>query len=594
MTDSFDPYHKWLAIVPRDQPPNHYRLLGIDLFESDPDVISAAAEQRMAHVRTYQLGSHSALSQKILNEISAAKICLLVAEKKAAYDEKLREEIGLALRAAVPVATAAAPPVAAPAAGVAPIASEAQTVGAAGRFPRRKRWWQAAPARLCLLGGAAACLMGLMFLFVGRDSHAPQPETGHNQSPVVAKAIPKPIAELAKEAASTESEAERIALELKARSEQGTSSETDPPVTAGPAVSELRDDSHISESKTNSLIAGESARGTMKSSTESSTEVQNKTPGKAEIDLTANGYQVWLWKPSNKSSFKLWLHDNGLVGRAAPIKGSPSDSRFTWKNVGSAVVVRWPQGWVDTMVISADGRGMVGKNQHGIPITAQFISDSSGSPISTSAVDSSETAAPPPDSDTSEPARADASGQTGTRFRPTAAMIRYRQTLEWVLRNGGKATVILFQEGDPEVLVDMPSKIPEERFLITGILLYDNPSITDAHLLALLQLDGLNDLRELKLFGTGITDAGLAHVAGMKKLEELYLGRTGTTDRGLQHLRGLSNLRFLGLSHTQVSDGGMIYLAALKKLERMNLSATRVSDAAVKRVLPRCVVERPN
>ena len=46
---SFDPYHKWLAIPPEEQPPNHYRLLGVSPFESDPDVIENAADQRMAH-----------------------------------------------------------------------------------------------------------------------------------------------------------------------------------------------------------------------------------------------------------------------------------------------------------------------------------------------------------------------------------------------------------------------------------------------------------------------------------------------------------------------------------------------------------------
>lgn len=45
MADDFDPYRKWLGIVPKDQPPNHYRLLGIELFESDPDVIEGAADQ---------------------------------------------------------------------------------------------------------------------------------------------------------------------------------------------------------------------------------------------------------------------------------------------------------------------------------------------------------------------------------------------------------------------------------------------------------------------------------------------------------------------------------------------------------------------
>ena len=87
---NFDPYHKWLGISPKDQPPNHYRLLGIDLFESDPDVISAAADQRMVHVRSFQSGKNSDLSQRVLNEIAAARVCLLSPEKKAEYDAMLR------------------------------------------------------------------------------------------------------------------------------------------------------------------------------------------------------------------------------------------------------------------------------------------------------------------------------------------------------------------------------------------------------------------------------------------------------------------------------------------------------------------------
>ena len=93
MAEAFDPYHKWLGISPKDQPPHYYRLLGIDLFEPDPDVIASAADQRMAHVRSFQTSKNSALSQKILNEISSARICLLNAGKKAGYDAKLREEI---------------------------------------------------------------------------------------------------------------------------------------------------------------------------------------------------------------------------------------------------------------------------------------------------------------------------------------------------------------------------------------------------------------------------------------------------------------------------------------------------------------------
>jgi hypothetical protein len=95
---SFDPYYKWLGIPPKDQPPNHYRLLGIELFEADPDVIDSAAHQRMLHLRGFQAGQHSADSQRLLNEIAAARICLLAPEKRAAYDAWLREHLAISTR----------------------------------------------------------------------------------------------------------------------------------------------------------------------------------------------------------------------------------------------------------------------------------------------------------------------------------------------------------------------------------------------------------------------------------------------------------------------------------------------------------------
>ena len=93
MADSFDPYHKWLGIPPAEQPPNHYRLLGIGLFEADLDVIEQAADRQMAHVQTHKTGSYSALSQRLLNELSAAKLCLLSAKEKACYDAALRARL---------------------------------------------------------------------------------------------------------------------------------------------------------------------------------------------------------------------------------------------------------------------------------------------------------------------------------------------------------------------------------------------------------------------------------------------------------------------------------------------------------------------
>ena len=86
----FDPYLKWLGIRDSTRPVNHYRLLGLDLYESDPDVISMAADRQMAHIRTYQNGPNGDISQQILSELARARRCLLMAEKKATYDQQLK------------------------------------------------------------------------------------------------------------------------------------------------------------------------------------------------------------------------------------------------------------------------------------------------------------------------------------------------------------------------------------------------------------------------------------------------------------------------------------------------------------------------
>ncbi|NLY01463.1 MAG: hypothetical protein GXY83_35675, partial [Rhodopirellula sp.] len=97
-----DPYHVWLGIPREEQPPDHYRLLGIARFEANAEVIRDAAARQMAHVRTYHLGQHAELSQRILNELAAAKACLLNPAKKTAYDAKLREQQQAAERKVLP------------------------------------------------------------------------------------------------------------------------------------------------------------------------------------------------------------------------------------------------------------------------------------------------------------------------------------------------------------------------------------------------------------------------------------------------------------------------------------------------------------
>ncbi len=90
MKSEFDPYHRWLGIHPREQPADHYRLLGLAPFEEDAEVIDDAAERQIASVRRHQLGQHVALTQEIINELAAARICLLDPGKKAEYDTSIQ------------------------------------------------------------------------------------------------------------------------------------------------------------------------------------------------------------------------------------------------------------------------------------------------------------------------------------------------------------------------------------------------------------------------------------------------------------------------------------------------------------------------
>ena len=92
MSTDFDPYYKWLGIPPKDQPPNHYRLLGIERYEPDDEVIDAASNRVMGYLQNIAVGEQAADSQRLLNELAAARLCLLDAERKAQYDATLREE----------------------------------------------------------------------------------------------------------------------------------------------------------------------------------------------------------------------------------------------------------------------------------------------------------------------------------------------------------------------------------------------------------------------------------------------------------------------------------------------------------------------
>jgi len=92
MSDPFDPYRAWLGICPEEDR-NHYRLLGLRLFEESPEVIAAAAGERMADVEKLLGGERAELARQTLDRLAVAKACLLAPEEKAVYDDGIRREL---------------------------------------------------------------------------------------------------------------------------------------------------------------------------------------------------------------------------------------------------------------------------------------------------------------------------------------------------------------------------------------------------------------------------------------------------------------------------------------------------------------------
>jgi hypothetical protein len=83
-------YQNWLGIREDEQPPTLYRLLALNVFESDKELIANAADSRIGYVRQFQTSENASVAGQILNELARAQIILLNPQKKAAYDAQLR------------------------------------------------------------------------------------------------------------------------------------------------------------------------------------------------------------------------------------------------------------------------------------------------------------------------------------------------------------------------------------------------------------------------------------------------------------------------------------------------------------------------
>ena len=92
----------------------------------------------------------------------------------------------------------------------------------------------------------------------------------------------------------------------------------------------------------------------------------------------------------------------------------------------------------------------------------------------------------------------------------------------------------------------------------------------------------LENLRELKLSQTDLTDDGVAELRGLKHLVTLDLSVNPITDRALHELGPLERLTSLNLSATAITDGGLKALRRLKDLTELQLDYTDIDGSGLK------------
>ena len=86
MAKEIDVYREWLGITETTRPLNYYQLLRLKPFDDDTSKIRANYRKMNEHVRRYATGEFADASQRLLNELAKAMLCLTDLQRKREYD----------------------------------------------------------------------------------------------------------------------------------------------------------------------------------------------------------------------------------------------------------------------------------------------------------------------------------------------------------------------------------------------------------------------------------------------------------------------------------------------------------------------------
>jgi len=128
------------------------------------------------------------------------------------------------------------------------------------------------------------------------------------------------------------------------------------------------------------------------------------------------------------------------------------------------------------------------------------------------------------------------------------------------------------------------------NYLSANFVTVMNPGDKEVQMLLPLK----DQLIELKLGSSRITDSALQVLAGFKNLMRLQLEYTKITDKGLSNLKELENLRYLNLVGTAVTEKGVLQLKDMKSLRSIYLYQTGVKKSGwndLKKAFPKTLID---
>ena len=90
---------------------------------------------------------------------------------------------------------------------------------------------------------------------------------------------------------------------------------------------------------------------------------------------------------------------------------------------------------------------------------------------------------------------------------------------------------------------------------------------------------------ELQLRGSQITDDTISVLRDVQNVMDIDLSSTGVSDRGLRHLAALHHLKSLWIDESVLTDVGIRNIANIASLRRLSIMGTKIDRAKVERLL---------